>query len=104
MIAPSTKELASGFKEVIAGLLSEAKVDAVEILPVAQEIANRAAFWGEKLIAGDPSADQELILVQAQMEAVLARVYRQSTQQLVAKIMQGFGLVMKFVIGAAAAL
>lgn len=97
--------LTAGFKDLLTEIIEDLKGDYTDdIQPFVERIATRAAFFGQKKLLGDPSADAELALVEGQILAVFAIVNRKAIEQARARIMQAVNIVLKFLLGFATGL
>src|ERR1041385_4279907 len=79
----NTEELTKGLAGLAADLLTKAREDLnVDVIPAAMEIGERATYWAQRALPGDPDAEGEMLLLKAEVEIRAATVTRKAQQHL----------------------
>src|ERR1041385_4794753 len=97
----NTEELTKGLAGLAADLLTKAREDLnVDVIPAAMEIGERATYWAQRALSGDPDAEGEMLLLKAEVEIRAATVTRKAHHRVVDEILQAFLIALKFAAAA----
>jgi len=100
----NVEQLGNGFYNMFMDLFEASIEDGkAEIKEHAEDLAVRAAKYTFAALAGDKDAETELKIIKGIAASVAAQINRRQAERIEAAIMQGIQMLMRFLVGALAA-